>query len=225
MQCRKVRIDSQGANFLIKIYNKKYNVFLKHGNHGTVNNALAATALATTLGINHQIIVQALNLPLEIKGRYQFKELANKRGSIIDDCYNANPESMLNSILAFEAIKTSDRKIAVLGDMNELGIDSPYWHKQIGRFFKKAPSIDKVILVGQMIKYAKENIPLSKEIAYYQTWQEAAKDLQNEREKVLVLAKASTYGYTKGLVELVSFLTEENLLNNQNVKKDKAVSK
>ena len=109
--------------------------------------------------------------------------------------------------------------------MNELGIDSPYWHKQIGRFFKKAPSIDKVILVGQMIKYAKENIPLSKEIAYYQTWQEAAKDLQNEREKVLVLAKDSTYGYTKGLVELVSFLTEENLLNNQNVKKDKAVSK
>lgn len=225
VQCRKVRIDSQGANFLIKIYNKKYNIFLKHGNLGTVNNALAATALATTLGINHQIIVQALNLPLEIKGRYQFKELANKRGSIIDDCYNANPESMLNSILAFEAIKTSDRKIAVLGDMNELGIDSPYWHKQIGRFFKKAPSIDKVILVGQMIKYAKENIPLSKEIAYYQTWQEAAKDLQNEREKVLVLAKASTYGYTKGLVELVNFLTEENLLNNQNVKKDKAVSK
>ena len=205
IQARKVRVDSYGAKFLIKLYKNKYDIFIKHGNLATINNAIAAASVAKVLGIPDKIIIEALNTEFEIKGRFQFKEIP--KGLLIDDCYNANPESMKNALLAFEAIKTSDRKIAILGDMNELGIDSPYWHRQVGRVLRKTSSIDKIFLVGNMIKHAQETMPLSQEFVCLEKWQDVLRELEKEDKSVLLLIKGSTYGYTRGLAELVNYLT------------------
>lgn len=209
IQARKIKVDAKGVKFILKLYKNKYDILIEQGNYGTVNNACAAAAIAKTLHIQDDVIIKSLNKSMPIKGRFEHKDLLNNRGKLIDDCYNANPESMKNAIQAFEAIKTTDKKIAVLGDMNELGIDSPYWHRQVGRFLKKAPSIDQIILVGKMIYYAQETLP-QVNIIYYQNWQDALTYLQNETLSMLILVKGSTFGYTKGLCELVQALTIVN---------------
>jgi UDP-N-acetylmuramoyl-tripeptide--D-alanyl-D-alanine ligase len=209
IQARKIKVDSKGVKFILKLYKNKYEILIENGNHGSVNNACAAASIAKTLSIPDAVIISSLQKISPIKGRFEFKNLSNGRGTLIDDCYNANPESMKNAIHAFEAIKTSSKKIAILGDMNELGIDSPYWHRQVGRFLRKAPSVEHVVLVGKMINYAQETLPQAN-VVCFQTWQEALNYLQNETLPLLLLIKGSTYGYTKGLCELVQALTDAN---------------
>jgi UDP-N-acetylmuramoyl-tripeptide--D-alanyl-D-alanine ligase len=209
IQARKIKVDSKGVRFVLKLYKHKYDILIENGNHGSVNNACAAASIAKTLSIPDAVIISSLQKTSPITGRFEFKNLSNGRGTLIDDCYNANPESMKNAIHAFEAIKTSNKKIAILGDMNELGIDSPYWHRQVGRFLRKAPSVEHVVLVGKMINYAQETLPQAN-VVCYQTWQEALNYLQNETTPLLLLIKGSTYGYTKGLCELVQALTDAN---------------
>ena len=199
IQARKIKVDSKGVRFILKLYKNKYDILIENGNYGSVK----------TLSIPDAVIISSLQKIPPIKGRFEFKNLANGRGTLIDDCYNANPESMKNAIHAFEAIKTSNKKIAILGDMNELGMDSPYWHRQVGRFLRKAPSVEHVVLVGKMINYAQETLPQA-HVVCYQTWQEALNYIQNETLPLLLLIKGSTYGYTKGLCELVQALTDSN---------------
>lgn len=209
IQARKIKVDSNGVKFILKLYKNKYDILIENGNYGSVNNACAAASIAKTLNIPDAVITSSLQKIAPIKGRFEFKNFGNGRGTLIDDCYNANPESMKNAIHAFDAIKTTSKKIAILGDMNELGIDSPYWHRQVGRFLRKAPSVEHVVLVGKMISYAQETLPQANVICY-QTWQEAFDYIQNESSPLLLLIKGSTYGYTKGLCELVQALTETN---------------
>lgn len=216
IQARKIRVDAKGVRFILKLYKNKHDILIENGNYGSVTNACAAASIAKTLNIEDEIIINSLQKISPIKGRFEFKNLANNRGTLIDDCYNANPESMKNAIQAFDAIKTNSKKIAILGDMNELGIDSPYWHRQVGRFLRKAPSLEHIVLVGKMINYAQETLPQAN-VVYYQSWQEAFNYLQNETSPLLLLVKGSTYGYTKGLCELVQALTD----NNSNLKSTK----
>jgi hypothetical protein len=60
-----------------------------------------------------------------------------------------------------------------------------------------------------MIYYAQETLP-QVNIIYYQNWQDALTYLQNETLSMLILVKGSTFGYTKGLCELVQALTIVN---------------
>ncbi len=67
---------------------------------------------------------------------------------MINDCYNANPESMKAALLAFQKMDTKAQKIAVLGDMLEFGVNSPFWHRQLGRFLRKVPSLKSCYFSG-----------------------------------------------------------------------------
>lgn len=140
--------------------------------------------------------------PPLIEGRFEQRSLKNNKGIIINDCYNANPESMKAALLAFQKIETDAKKIAILGDMLELGLNSPFWHRQLGRFLRKVPSLNHVILVGDMMKWTKKTMPLGLTVVHVPNWKDAVELLEQTVDgKSVILVKGSR---GMGLNNLVS---------------------
>lgn len=193
IQARKIRMGNDCTDFVLKIYQKKYQVRLPIAHEGMVFNALAATAVACLLDINHERIVAGIQQPLIVNGRYQPMPIANGKTLIINDCYNASPESMKAAIHALENIKTRATKIAVFGDMLELGVDSPLWHRQLGRFLRKAPSIKEVVLIGTQVQHTQPMIPMGVQVKHFASAVEALPYIQQRvaQEETVLLLKAS----------------------------------
>jgi UDP-N-acetylmuramoyl-tripeptide--D-alanyl-D-alanine ligase len=177
IQARKIKTVDGKINFVLKLYHSKYNIALTHTHQGMINNILAATALAYQVGIDEKVIVQALqNLPVYSQ-RFEVCNLKNNKGIMIDDCYNASPESVKAALLAFEHMPVVGKKIAVLGDMLELGEDSHFWHRQVGRFLKKSRSVRHLLLIGPHMKAVKETAPYGISIETAESWQDAVERL------------------------------------------------
>lgn len=202
IQARKIRVTSSQTSFVMKIYREKFNVVVNKPHAGIVFNALAATAAAQLLGVPHDIIVQGVQTPLAINGRFEPRQLQQNKGIIINDCYNANPESMKAALLAFQNIQTSAQKIAVLGDMLELGVNASFWHRQLGRFLRKVPSLRQVILVGDMVKWTKKTAPIGVSVEMVPDWATAVTALENKLDKEsIVLVKGSQGMGLRNLVD------------------------
>ncbi len=202
IQARKIKIESDHISFVLKIYKEKYNVRLVQAHAGAVFNALGATVLAHYLGVPDATILEGIQAPLSVKSRFEHKELKTGHGVMISDCYNANPESMKAALLAFEQLSTSAHKIAVLGDMLELGVNSPFWHRQLGRFLRKVPSLQEVILVGKMVEWTKKTMPLGLSTQHVATWEDAVQLLQDKLDNdSVVLVKGSNGMKLGNLVE------------------------
>lgn len=128
--------------------NGQYKVRLNTIFYGNVYNALAAVATAhLVFGLNLEAVVARLE---EFRFPPMRMELIRlKDMKIINDCYNANPQSMREALLTLKGIQTYGRKIAVLGDMLELGQNSADFHYQIGKLCG-ACQIDILITVGNL---------------------------------------------------------------------------
>lgn len=111
-----------------------------------VRNALAACAAATALGISLKEIADGLTRFHAVKGRLQRKAGVN-HAVVIDDTYNANPDSMKAAIDVLANL--SGKKILVLGDMGELGAEAPQMHAEIG-VYAKAANIDVLFCLGEL---------------------------------------------------------------------------
>lgn len=206
IQVRKMRILDSQINFVLKIYKNKYNITLDQPHTGAVFNALSAAAAAHWLGVTDEVIVQAIQQPCVVEGRFQECQVTGGRGLLINDCYNANPESMKAALLAFQQIETKSPKIAILGDMLGLGVNSPFWHRQVGRFLRKVPSLNKVILVGDLVSWVKKTAPVGLKVEIVSSWQEAAEKVSADLdEKPSILVKGSR---AVGLNNLVKMLTQ-----------------
>jgi UDP-N-acetylmuramoyl-tripeptide--D-alanyl-D-alanine ligase len=106
------------------------------GRHG-VSNVLAAIAVARSLGIAPERLrdaVRTLSIG-KMRGERFERRLSDSGGAVtvIDDCYNANPEAM-ESMLELLRGTPARRRIAVLGEMLELGREAEALHRRIGRF-------------------------------------------------------------------------------------------
>jgi UDP-N-acetylmuramoyl-tripeptide--D-alanyl-D-alanine ligase len=181
------------TEFILKWYGKKSRVVLPNNHSGLVANSLAASTLAYFLDIPFEAVVNGLETYGGFENRFEIKPLADKRGMMISDCYNANPESMKAALVAFNQMKKNGPKIAVLGDMLELGEKEIYWHRQIGRILNRMDSIDSVILVGQRAWEISQTAPPSMNIVRAADWQEATVVLQESlgEHAVMVLVKGS----------------------------------
>ncbi|MGI6591191.1 MAG: UDP-N-acetylmuramoyl-tripeptide--D-alanyl-D-alanine ligase [Eggerthellaceae bacterium] len=113
-----------------------------------VHNACAAAAVAWKLGMSPQAIAQALGDAQAETGRQEMLHTA-AGVTVIDDSYNANPDSMAASLAMFSALSVSGARIAVLGDMGELGSYSRQGHRQVGAR-AAASGIDRLICVGSL---------------------------------------------------------------------------
>ena len=193
VQARKLKENVDGTlSFILKLYDHKYPITLTENHKGIIMNVLASVTLAHQLGVKDELIVESLKkLPIR-KQRFQLCSLKGMRGTLIDDCYNASPESVKAALLALESMKTKGKKIAVLADMLELGHLSSFWHRQIGRFLRKVPSLDHLILVGQEVAWIEKTAPHFITIERVPSWQDAILYLSAKLDTdALVLVKGS----------------------------------
>lgn len=115
-----------------------------------VSNALAGSAVGSKLGLTTEEIKRGIESLPSIPGRNHI--IQTDRLILLDDCYNANPVSMKASLDVLNM--GIGRKVAVLGDMGELGPDYVALHRSVGEY-AAAIGIDLVCAIG----------PMSKEIA------------------------------------------------------------
>ena len=134
-------------NFNLNYSNASLNVNLSMIGLHQVDNALAAAACAIALGIESDVIKKGLENTLPEKGRLELIELENFK--ILDDSYNANPESMKAAIDCIGNF--SGEKVLVLGSMGELGMDSKKLHQEIGDYVRQS-KIDHLLTIGEDAK-------------------------------------------------------------------------
>lgn len=123
--------------------------------YGTFNiyNALAASAVSLSLGMDIEEVKDALEAYTAFPMRF---ETIKKKGlTIINDSYNANPSSMEEALKELMKIKGGKRAVALLGDMYELGEFSSGAHRDIGRLISKM-AIDVFVAIGEMMSVAAE---------------------------------------------------------------------
>ncbi|MBI5701203.1 UDP-N-acetylmuramoyl-tripeptide--D-alanyl-D-alanine ligase [Candidatus Saganbacteria bacterium] len=114
------------------------------GEHN-IYNALAAIAVAKILKIDKKAIKRGLEIFTPSSKRMEVFNCRNKT-KIINDTYNANPQSMAAALRVLASIP--GRKIAILGDMLELGRKSRNYHKKVIKLAQKL-KIDKLFLLGK----------------------------------------------------------------------------
>ncbi|HEV2916735.1 MAG TPA: UDP-N-acetylmuramoyl-tripeptide--D-alanyl-D-alanine ligase [Candidatus Babeliales bacterium] len=202
IQMRKVSIVGDTIHFVLKIYQEKYTITLKQTHEGTIQNVLAATAIAHILQVPNDVIVKAIQKPISIPGRFEYCTMKNNKGILINDTYNANPEGVKVALATLENIESTAKKIVVLGDMKGLGRHyAPFWHRQIGRFLRKVQSLKKLILVGTDVQWTKKTLPMELPVSMVGSWQEAVEVLKKDLDtEALVLVKGSRSLHLENLV-------------------------
>jgi UDP-N-acetylmuramoyl-tripeptide--D-alanyl-D-alanine ligase len=180
--------NSLGSKMSLMLPGRMEEVQLQVPGVHNIYNALAAATAAVAMGIEGKIIAEGLNQFRGVKGRMQRKH--GLRGSIlIDDSYNANPESMKAGLAVLA--KAAGKKILVLGDMGELGNSARDAHVGIGaeaRFL----GIDKLFALGELSAYAVERFgPGAK---HFNEIEELLAEVENElAPDTTVLIKGSRF--------------------------------
>jgi UDP-N-acetylmuramoyl-tripeptide--D-alanyl-D-alanine ligase len=113
----------------------------------TVINALAAAAAALAAGASLADITKGLADYQGVKGRLERRELSGGI-ALVDDTYNANPQSMEAALRLLAEIKGAHRAVAILGDMGELGVTAAAAHREAGRLAASL-GIDLLIALGE----------------------------------------------------------------------------
>jgi UDP-N-acetylmuramoyl-tripeptide--D-alanyl-D-alanine ligase len=117
------RINGTGETFTIPLLGKH-----------TASNALAAIAVARDLAVDDRTIIAGLAKAVGPQGRLQLQHAG--RITILNDAYNANPTSMRAALETLRDMNHVGRKIAILGDMRELGGTADFYHREIGKFLR-----------------------------------------------------------------------------------------
>jgi UDP-N-acetylmuramoyl-tripeptide--D-alanyl-D-alanine ligase len=143
------------ARYQVDFFSTRMTLFLPDGaqdvvlqvpGRHNVSNALAAAAASLATGAGSKAIASGLGEFGGVKGRMQKKRGLN--GAIlIDDSYNANPESVRAALSVLA--KAAGKKILVLGDMGELGDSARVFHERVGMESRLA-GIDKVFTLGEL---------------------------------------------------------------------------
>lgn len=133
------------------------------GRHN-VMNVLAAICIGRIAGIEDDLIINSFSKYVPDALRQNISE---KRGqTVITDCYNASPDSMRASFNVLSSIKCKGRKIAVLGDMLEMGEMSPKLHTMVGEMAVKIKP-DMVFCYGKDSEYIFKTVKESGIDAFY----------------------------------------------------------
>ena len=119
------------------------------GSHN-VRNALAASAVAIAAGVNLEKIKQGLEAFSPVNGRMQAKVIDSNH-TLIDDSYNANPDSVRAAI---DALKQSGNlSWLILGDMGEVGNQGPEFHHEVGAYAAEQ-GVTKLFALGEQCQFA-----------------------------------------------------------------------
>lgn len=182
----------KGISCCIHTERGSFSVLIPIPGHHMVYNALAGTAVGLTYGLSLEEIKAGIESLQPVSGRFHIIETG--KYTVVDDCYNANPVSMKASLdVLTDAI---GRKVAILGDMGELGEDEVEMHREVG-VYAASRNLDLILCVGELSQYmaeaAKHAAP-EKAILHFATKEKMLKELPKIlQEGDTVLVKASHF--------------------------------
>ena len=125
-----LRLAAGGSQFMVTWGNERHDYSIPLAGRHNVSNALAALAAGFVLGCTPQEMQAGLRTLTPTKMRYEVHEIGARR--FINDAYNASPSSMCAAIETTASLYHG-RRIAVLGDMLELGVAAEEAHREIGK--------------------------------------------------------------------------------------------
>ena len=217
MACNVRLVSNKGMRFTLVIQNdiRKEIYFPLLGRHN-IYNALAATAVAFALGTELDLIERGLSsfkqldLHMQLSNFYQGIKILN-------DSYNASPLSVKSALETLIEVAQNNRKIAILGDMLELGEKSDFYHQEIGEKVAKL-SIDILITVGSGGKIIAQSSK-EKGMTEERVFSFEKNEKINLAKKLLSLTKPGDFILLKGsremkMEEILEFWRREYKKNN-----------
>ena len=170
-----------------------------------VDNAIAAAAAGFLAGLNLEEIRRGMASAQQLNGRGHI--IHSEKYTIVDDCYNANPKSMCAALDTLGYALS--RKVAILGDMFELGEESDKLHGEVGDYAAEHGA-DSLIFVGSSAKFMYEHARVHEgaQIRYFPNKELLLAALSDTSKEILkpgdtILVKAS---HGMGFSEVVEFL-------------------
>lgn len=164
-RAEEIRFENEKSYFEFVHGEKRVPVELNVLGEHNILNCIAALGISDHYGLS---IERAADAFREFQGMRQTIRRQENRFTIIDDTYNASPDSMRASLEVLCHMETEGRRIAVLGDMFELGEDSAKYHYEVGEFAASLP-IDELVVVGEQAKEIKKAVQAQKnEIKTYE---------------------------------------------------------
>ena len=142
-------LEDHSAKVSLSCGDEKYEYKLESFSEGIIQNSALAVVLAIEMNVAVDRIIKGIESWKPVWGRGAIIPLERtNKGFIYQDSYNANPSSMLDSLKAFEnASKDFEKRIYVLGIMNELGENACYFHELVAKALKPKKG-DRLIFIG-----------------------------------------------------------------------------
>ncbi|MCQ2554113.1 MAG: UDP-N-acetylmuramoyl-tripeptide--D-alanyl-D-alanine ligase [Clostridia bacterium] len=178
----------EGIEYKLKNSGREYTVKLAiPGAHNSINSALTIAA-GVKAGVSIEDAIDALSRFELPDNRLSVRRKGDM--TVIDDCYNAAPESMKSALDTLKSLKGEGRRVAILGDMFELGAVNVEAHREVGRYVKEK-DVDLAVFIGKSAKYMHEECPESQ---YFENLEEFLFALNSNiilKDNDIVLVKAS----------------------------------
>lgn len=196
-------LREDNSTFNISLDNQEYKFDLPMLGKHNILNCMLAIGVAKKLNVTIEEMIKGINNLEATSMRLEI--IKNRSNIIINDCYNASPDSMKSSLDVLNTYKDK-RKVAILGTMNELGDESIKAHIEIGEYAKD--KVDLLIAIGKYKNeykkgYSKENIIIF----------ETKEEFINKKETIIkkndvILVKAS-----RGIKfeEIINSLEDKNI--------------
>ncbi|MDR1018723.1 MAG: UDP-N-acetylmuramoyl-tripeptide--D-alanyl-D-alanine ligase [Lachnospiraceae bacterium] len=165
-----------------------------------VMNALCASACGCIFWMRREKIKAGIEKLKGVTGRNNI--IKTERYTVLDDCYNASPTSMMASLDVMK--ETSGRKVAILGDMGELGENSVVFTKEVGEYARDN-GIDVIIAIGNL---AKNYIDTSSDVEQYlfddkESFYLKAGDILQNKDNIMIKASHGAH-----FEEIVDYLVK-----------------
>lgn len=167
------------------------------GEHNCYNVAASVlTALLAEIPLEKIVERVATFKPIENRGRFVLK----KPMLLFNDCYNSNPEALKRVIKHFSSVKHKGRKVAIIGDMLELGEFSEEMHREVGRFLNQT-DFDVIVTWGNDSRFISEEVK-DKQTYHFEKNTELAKEINSIiKEGDLIFVKASRGMHGEVIIE------------------------
>lgn len=206
IKAENIREDDTGIDFeaVYKGKRERYRVPMP-GIHN-VYNALSAICIGKLYGMNYEEINRGLASFKPSKNRMEIFRGVNDI-KVINDVYNANPDSMMAAINVLCSSETQGRKVCILGDMFELGDFAKEGHRKVGQFAAQK-GVDVLIAVGaeagEVINGASMQGQRSMQMIAYENNQQVIDEIKTLlRPKDVVLLKGSRGMHMENIVDIL----------------------
>lgn len=136
-----------GTDFEISMFGERYSCAIKVPGRHMLFAAMAAMAAGSWLGLTHEQLVEGISAAKPVSGRVNV--IKTEKYTLIDDCYNAAPQSMMSGIDLL--VKSDDiaRTVCIFGDMKELGEEEEFLHRSVGEYAAKS-KVGLLIAIGKL---------------------------------------------------------------------------